>query len=113
MNDYIFSDAGQPVPTLEEMQRKLGPHLCALMEQRLTQLRDATGALQINTLSGYLQGMYNAAAILGRMDKRLAQAHCKAVIAIAEARMRLIRADQSALRAEPVVAECQTSGRWL
>ena len=90
MNEHQIPDNDDPLPTLEEMQRRLGSQFNAVIELRLMQLEQANCPLQASTLNGYLQGLYNAAALLGRMDRRLARAHSKAVIAKTTERMREI-----------------------
>lgn len=87
MSEHVLRDTGEPVPSFDETQRLLGPELSGLIEQRLGQLNAATCPMQINTLCGYLQGLYNAAGLLGRIDKCLARALGKAVLLAAQGRL--------------------------
>lgn len=92
MSNYRFRDTGEPVPSFNEMLRLLGPDLSAIVEQRIQQLNQASCPLRISTLNGYLQGLYNAAVLLGHIDRRLGRAMCDAVMASAGERLKSVTA---------------------
>ncbi len=64
---------GTPVPTIDEINAQLGPEFVEIANARLARMNASKNPQEITQLGANLQGMWSAAAILGRVDKRVAK----------------------------------------
>lgn len=87
MNRYAWADTGQPFPTFEEVQEKLGPALCATIETRSAEMQSSTNPNEVIAICCYLQGCYNAAALMGVIDMRFASAIASQIMRDAQRRV--------------------------
>lgn len=84
---YAFKDTDELVQTEQEIAARLGPEFVAAIAEKMLVMLRSDVPNEIAHVGSYVQGMYYAAVLFGRLDACLGKACMQAVVLHTTARL--------------------------